>query len=165
MSVAKMDLEEMDDGQLEALRSKVERLQDRRLEEQVRRDAEERRSAEEAKGAGGGHVRWEMVRCNDCLRCKAGLKPHGPYLYRYFWREGRLRCEYLGKAIKAKHVEEAQLPEGTRPEDIDAAGVARAQADVARQWAAIQAEHEEADAGADTEADAGEAGDGQPVAG
>lgn len=140
-------LREMDDGQLEAIRSKVSSLQDRRLEEQVRRDAEARNwAADEREGKGGdgsGHVRWEMVRCNDCPRCKAGIKPHGPYLYRYYWSGGKLRCKYLGKAIKAGEATE-RYPEGTTPESLDPAGVARAQADVARRWAEIQADDEDA---------------------
>jgi hypothetical protein len=139
-------LTEMDDGQLEALRSKVSSLQDRRLEEQVFKDAEARRWAAEEResksGDGSGHVRWEMVRCNDCPRCKAGIKPHGPYLYRYFWKDGKLKSKYLGKKISSGEATE-RYPEGTTPESLDPAGVARAQADVARQWAEIQGEESE----------------------
>lgn len=149
-------LEQMDDGQLEELRARITSLQDKRLEEQVRRDSEERKSAaEEAKGGdGSGHVRWEMIKCGDCLRCKAGLRPHGPYLYRYYWQDGKLKSKYLGKSIKADAAT-VQYPEGTTPEDLDPAGVARAQADVARQWASVQAEQEEADAEANASPVAG----------
>lgn len=135
------ELTELTDAQLEALRGRVEDLQSRRLEEQVRRDAEARANAgaaEEAKGGDGrGHIRWEMINCGDCHKCHAGLRPHGPYWYQYRWKDGKLKGKYLGKRIPAAAASESH-PEGSRPEDVYPASVARVQADNARQWAVLQ---------------------------
>jgi hypothetical protein len=43
-------------------------------------------------------INEKMVSCKSkrCLRCK-DAPSHGPYLYAYFWENGKTRCVYLGK--------------------------------------------------------------------
>lgn len=53
-----------------------------------------------AKGAGGGGTvtyRLETVKCGKkgCTKC-----PHGPYVYKYWREDGRLRKKYAGKPGK-----------------------------------------------------------------
>lgn len=44
-----------------------------------------------------GSFQWQMRRCghpNRCQRCKAG-KLHGPYLYRFYSKNGKQKSEYI----------------------------------------------------------------------
>src|SRR5919107_3919896 len=52
-----------------------------------------------------GTYRWEYVSCGHserCKRCKSGRK-HGPYLYRYFYKDGKQRSEYVKLSEAHKH--------------------------------------------------------------
>ncbi len=49
------------------------------------------------KRRGAVTLRVEYRRCGQACRCNGG-KGHGPYLYAYWWEEGRTRSKYLGKA-------------------------------------------------------------------
>ena len=49
------------------------------------------------KRRGAVTLRVEHRRCGKDCRCNDG-KGHGPYLYAYWWEEGRTRSKYLGKA-------------------------------------------------------------------
>ncbi len=49
------------------------------------------------KWRGAVTFRVEHRRCSKDCRCNGG-KGHGPYLYAYWWEEGRTRSKYLGKA-------------------------------------------------------------------
>jgi hypothetical protein len=56
------------------------------------------RGAEVVKETPKGTITKEMVRCGDeSCSCQEGEK-HGPYRYRYFYQNGSLTSEYLGKA-------------------------------------------------------------------
>lgn len=47
---------------------------------------------------GRGTVVTEKVTCGDeSCKCMTDGEKHGPYLYRYFRREGKLTSEYIGK--------------------------------------------------------------------
>ena len=48
--------------------------------------------------AGGDHYRQEYTKCNKagCTTCTAG-QGHGPYWYRYYREQGKLKKQYLGK--------------------------------------------------------------------
>jgi hypothetical protein len=51
--------------------------------------------------AGKGTVVTEKVKCGDSsCKCTKGGEKHGPYVYRYFRRNGSLESEYLGKPSK-----------------------------------------------------------------
>ncbi len=49
------------------------------------------------KRRGAVTLRVEYRRCGQDCKCNGG-KGHGPYLYAYWWEEGRTRSKYLGKA-------------------------------------------------------------------
>jgi len=53
----------------------------------------------DASGGGKGTVVKEKVTCGDdsCHCAKAGGDLHGPYLYRYYYADGKLNSEYIGK--------------------------------------------------------------------
>jgi translation elongation factor EF-Tu-like GTPase len=48
-------------------------------------------------GSGKGTLVKGRVKCGADCTCNEG-RGHGPYLYRYFWEEGKLKSEYVGKA-------------------------------------------------------------------
>jgi hypothetical protein len=59
----------------------------------------------ETRTKGGKAVRYtyrnEWIRCGrETCRCMAGER-HGPYTYRYWKEEGKLRKQYVGKAAAA----------------------------------------------------------------
>jgi hypothetical protein len=59
-----------------------------------------------------GHYQWEYVECGNkdrCRKCKAGQK-HGPYLYRYFYRDGKQRSQYIKLSDLAKHPDAPPQP-------------------------------------------------------
>ena len=59
-----------------------------------------------------GTYRWEYRECGHakrCLKCKSGRK-HGPYLYRYFYKDGKQRSEYIRLTDLAKHPEAPPRP-------------------------------------------------------
>ena len=65
-----------------------------------RREEEEHSEALKSQDTLSGTYRWEMVECGHkdrCKRCKSGRK-HGPYLYRYYYRDGKQRSEYVALA-------------------------------------------------------------------
>jgi hypothetical protein len=81
----------------------------------LRIEAELERRPEGAEGAGrqvldsrdtpGGTYQWEFVECGHkerCKKCKSGKK-HGPYLYRYFYREGKYTSQYVRLKDLDKH--------------------------------------------------------------
>lgn len=44
-----------------------------------------------------GTFQWQMRECGHkerCNKCKSG-KRHGPYLYRFYYRDGKRRSEYI----------------------------------------------------------------------
>jgi hypothetical protein len=59
-----------------------------------------------------GHYQWEFVQCghkNRCQRCQSGRK-HGPYLYRYFYQNGKQKSQYIKLSDLAKHPEAPPRP-------------------------------------------------------
>jgi hypothetical protein len=59
-----------------------------------------------------GSYRWEWVQCGHakrCPKCQSGER-HGPYLYRYFYKNGRQRSEYIRKSDYAKHPDAPPKP-------------------------------------------------------
>ena len=59
-----------------------------------------------------GHYQWEYRQCGHkerCKRCKSGQK-HGPYLYRYSYRDGKYRSQYIKLSELAKHPEAPPHP-------------------------------------------------------
>ena len=88
--------------QIEAANTdELERLAERIENELGRRRAREEENAArnvlESHDTPRGTYQWEMVRCGHsgrCKKCQAGEK-HGPYLYRYAYKDGRRVSEYI----------------------------------------------------------------------
>lgn len=54
--------------------------------------------------------RNEWIRCGkDGCKCMGGER-HGPYTYKYWKEEGRLRKSYVGKSAQRKAAADAQAP-------------------------------------------------------
>src|SRR5215207_9250282 len=84
--------------ELERLRVRIEaELEGRGGEE---RDHESHESAVEvlkSHETPAGTFQWQMRECGHkdrCNKCKSG-KRHGPYLYRFYYRDGKRRSEYI----------------------------------------------------------------------
>lgn len=107
--------------QLRSAKTKeLERLQARiSAELESRRQEAEKQAQDKAKSdeqlfysKQGGYYQWEYVACGHqerCQKCKYGHK-HGPYLYRYFYKDGKQRSEYIRLTDVAKHPEAPARP-------------------------------------------------------
>jgi hypothetical protein len=85
---------------------------------QGRREAEERghQSAVkvlESHDTPAGTFQWQMRQCGHkerCNKCKSG-KRHGPYLYRFYYRDGKRHSEYIPlKKARALGLERPPVP-------------------------------------------------------
>ncbi len=50
-----------------------------------------------------GPFQWQMRQCGHkerCNKCKSG-KRHGPYLYRFYYRDGKRHSEYISLKTRA----------------------------------------------------------------
>jgi hypothetical protein len=98
--------------ELERLRTRIE------AELERRREAEERghQSALEVlenHETSAGTFQWQMRECGHrdrCNKCKSG-KRHGPYLYRFYYRDGKRHSEYISlKKARALGLERPPVP-------------------------------------------------------
>lgn len=98
-------------GELESLKLKIEAELGRRRKEAG--DAEgASREVLETHDTPRGTYQWELVACGHkerCNRCKSGKK-HGPYLYRYFYREGKYTSQYIRLKDLDKHPDAPPRP-------------------------------------------------------
>ena len=101
-------------GELERLQARIEaELVGRRHQQ----ESGQRHHAEAAKeqlfySGHTGHYQWEYVQCGHkkrCKRCQSGRK-HGPYLYRYFYRDGKQRSQYIKLSELHLHPEAPSRP-------------------------------------------------------
>ena len=104
----------------------LERLQQRiakELDERRRQEVQQHSSKREDKAQTGrekrfsaghsGHYQWEFVQCGNakrCRKCKAGER-HGPYLYRYFYRNGKQHSQYIKLSDVHKHPDAPAKPQ------------------------------------------------------
>jgi hypothetical protein len=93
--------------ELERLKARIEaELEERREQEEQRKHRQEPGIKERLVfSTKDGHYQWEYRQCGHkerCKRCKDG-KRHGPYLYRYLYRDGKYRSEYIKLSELAKH--------------------------------------------------------------
>jgi hypothetical protein len=60
-----------------------------------------------------GTFRWQMRECGHkdrCNKCRSG-KRHGPYLYRFYYRDGKRHSEYISlKKARALGLERPPVP-------------------------------------------------------
>ena len=109
--LTKTQLQAAKTKELEKLQQRISaELESRREEaqEQPHRDETEQRFSSGHKGS----YRWEYRECghaNRCLKCKGGRK-HGPYLYRYFYKDGKQRSEYIRLSDVHKHPDAPAKP-------------------------------------------------------
>jgi hypothetical protein len=101
-------------AELERLKARIEaELENRRDQEQTRRNQEKSDARERLFfSSQDGHYQWEYRECGHkerCKRCKSGRK-HGPYLYRYYYRDGKQRSQYIKLKELAKHPEAPPRP-------------------------------------------------------
>ena len=97
--------------ELEKLQRRIEaELESRRAEAEKKRQQDEN---EQLFYSGHkGTYRWEYRECGHakrCQKCKSGVR-HGPYLYRYFYKNGTQKSEYIRKSDWAKHPDAPPKP-------------------------------------------------------
>src|SRR5919202_1607161 len=86
--------------ELEKLQRRIEAELERRREEAQRQSHTQDETAQRFSAGHKGSYQWEFRECghaNRCLKCKGGRK-HGPYLYRYFYKNGKQKSEYIRKS-------------------------------------------------------------------
>jgi hypothetical protein len=103
-------------AELWALRERIDaelarRERDRRDDEQTPppggTDSSSREVVGQGRAGGSGYYQLEKVRCGKrgCRKCTEG-PAHGPYLYRYFRKDGRMWSEYVNNS--PEHVAAAE---------------------------------------------------------
>lgn len=99
-------------AELEELAGRISAELDDRERRQLPEPPPSRRTVGEARHTAAGSYQWEMVRCGKerCKKCAEG-KGHGPYLYRYFRRGGRMVSEYVKLSDLGKHPGAPHRPE------------------------------------------------------
>jgi hypothetical protein len=82
--------------ELERLQARIEaELEGRR--EAGERDHQSALEVLESHETSAGTFQWQMRQCGHkerCNKCKSG-KRHGPYLYRFYYRNGKRHSEYI----------------------------------------------------------------------
>lgn len=92
-------LPKQDDATLQDVRQYVTELLDHRQQEVDPDDlpADTEPADVDTDGSKGTVVK-ETVKCGDeSCACMNGGDKHGPYLYRYYYADGKLQSEYIGK--------------------------------------------------------------------
>jgi hypothetical protein len=102
--------------ELERLRVRIEAELEGRRGEAEERDHESHESAVEvveSHETPAGTFQWQMRQCGHkerCNKCKSG-KRHGPYLYRFYYRDGKRHSEYIPlKKARALGLERPPVP-------------------------------------------------------
>ena len=98
--------------ELERLRVRIEaELEDRRGAKE--RDHESAVKVLESHETSAGTFQWQMRECGHkdrCNKCKSG-KRHGPYLYRFYYRDRKRHSEYIPlKKARALGLERPPVP-------------------------------------------------------
>lgn len=102
-------------GELERLQKRIAaELEQRRQQQEEQSRKEDSTSGKEQLFYSGhaGHYQWEYVQCGNkerCQKCKAGIK-HGPYLYRYFYKDGKHKSQYIKLDDVPKHPDAPPRP-------------------------------------------------------
>jgi hypothetical protein len=109
--LTKTQLQTAKTTELEQLKARIEtELKDRQEEVQAETPAEKEQLFYSGQV---GHYQWEYVQCGHperCRKCKAGQK-HGPYLYRYFYKDGKQRSQYIKLSDLPKHPDAPSRPQ------------------------------------------------------
>jgi hypothetical protein len=102
-------------AELERLQARIQEELDSRVQPDLQRLKRDQKTAKDQLFYSGhtGHYQWEYVACGNkerCPKCKEGIK-HGPYLYRYFYKDGKQRSEYIKFSDLPKHPNAPPRPE------------------------------------------------------
>jgi uncharacterized protein (DUF2147 family) len=98
-------------GELERLKQAIEAELERR-QEGTEDAGDASREVLERRDTPGGTYQWELVACGHkerCKKCKSGKK-HGPYLYRYFYKNGKYTNQYIRFKDLDKHPDAPPRP-------------------------------------------------------
>ncbi len=90
--LTRSQLEAAETTELEKLADRVKAELERRREQKEMEKAS--REVLESHDTPQGTYQWEMVRCGHPEQCQSGEK-HGPYLYRYLYKDGRRTSQYI----------------------------------------------------------------------
>jgi hypothetical protein len=109
--LTKTQIENATTEELERLRVRIEaELEGRGSEE---RDHQSTVEVLESHETLTGTFQWQMRECGHkerCNKCKSG-KRHGPYLYRFYYRDGKRHSEYISlKKARALGLERPPVP-------------------------------------------------------
>jgi hypothetical protein len=86
-----------DDATLRDIRNYADELLEYRQQAVEPDDLPETAEPVDSSGSGKGTVVKEKVTCgDDSCHCANG-ELHGPYLYRYYYADGKMQSEYIGK--------------------------------------------------------------------
>lgn len=101
-------------SELEQLQIRIRKELERRAEPDLERHKHDQQTAKDQLFYSGhtGHYQWEYVACGNkdrCRKCKGGEK-HGPYLYRYFYKDGTQKSEYIRLSDLPKHPDAPPRP-------------------------------------------------------
>ena len=110
--LTKTQLQTATTAELLSLHSRIaEELEIRRQQGEIRNESPEGTQELFLSGI-AGHYQWEFVSCghkNRCQKCKSGHK-HGPYLYRYFYKDGKQKSQYIKLSDLPKHPDAPPRP-------------------------------------------------------
>jgi hypothetical protein len=99
--------------ELERLRTRIEAELEGRREVRERGHDESALEVLESHEKPAGTFQWQMRECGHkqrCDKCKSG-KRHGPYLYRFYYRDGKRHSEYIPlKRARAVGLERPPVP-------------------------------------------------------
>jgi hypothetical protein len=105
--LTKTQLRSATTAELEQLQARIRNELESRVTPDLERRKLAQRSGTDQRVSSGhtGHYQWEYVACGNkdrCRKCKGGEK-HGPYLYRYFYKDGKQKSEYIKLSDLPKH--------------------------------------------------------------
>ena len=107
-----MQIENATTEELKRLRARIEaELEGRRGDKE--RDHESAVEVLESHETSAGTFQWQMRECGHkdrCNKCKSG-KRHGPYLYRFYYRDRKRHSEYISlKKARTLGLERPPVP-------------------------------------------------------
>ena len=110
-------LREATTSELERLHARIAQELESRIESELKQRRQQQRDRTENKdqlfySGHTGHYQWEYVQCGNkerCKKCKSGKK-HGPYLYRYFYKDGKQKSQYIKLSDLPKHPDAPPRP-------------------------------------------------------
>jgi len=112
--LTKTQLRHAKTAELERLQARIHKELESRVTPDLERRKQDQRTAKDPRVSSGhtGHYQWEYVACGNkdrCRKCKRGER-HGPYLYRYFYTDGKQKSEYIKLSDLPEHPDAPPRP-------------------------------------------------------